>query len=67
MINPSFDKERQKEKCFQYLVEASGTFRTRLRMLCPASLELDEALLHVAQAVVCAKKAIEAALDTGDE
>lgn len=63
MINPPFDKEKQKAKCFQRLGGATGAYRTLLRMLCPASQEFDEALQHVEQAVVCAKKAIEAALD----
>jgi len=67
MINPSFDREKQKAKCFQILGEATGKFRGRLLLLCAPSQELNDALDHVQQAVTCAMKAIEIALDAKDE
>jgi hypothetical protein len=66
MINPPFDKEKQKATCFQRLAAASGGFKVMLKLLCNESDDLDEALKHVDQSVECAKKAIEATLDSED-
>lgn len=67
MINPPFDREKQKAKCFKILEEAFVPLRVRIRMLCATSKELDEALKHLQEAVEFAKKAIEIALDAKEE
>jgi hypothetical protein len=60
-------QEDPKEKAMRILGEASGDFVSSILLLCPASKELVEAMHHVRQAVLFARKAIEDAMNAPDE